>query len=166
MKTQTGPHCVKGVHNGVFSGPYFTPFKLNTARYFVSLHIQSKCRKMRTRKNFFFRHFSRSAKWKPSLDHCYYFFLFCMFCIFDCYIWISDFSIDFLNTIFNIWILNCWRVFCSFENSAVITLINQSTNALIKKCFINRFLPNLQKILRNPWKQQKSLKNIFEWTHF
>ena len=35
---------------GVFSGPYFPAFGLNTERYFVSLRIQSECRKIRTRK--------------------------------------------------------------------------------------------------------------------
>ena len=45
---------------GVFSGPYFPAFGLNTVRYFVSLHIQSKCGKVRTRKNSVFVHFSRS----------------------------------------------------------------------------------------------------------
>ena len=37
----------------VFSGPYFPAFGLNTERYrayFASLRIQSKCRKIRTRK--------------------------------------------------------------------------------------------------------------------
>ena len=35
---------------GNFSGPYFPAFGLNTERYFVSLHIQSKFKKIRTRK--------------------------------------------------------------------------------------------------------------------
>ena len=48
--------------HGVFSGPYFPAFGLNTERYFVSLHIQSECGKIRTRKNSVFGHFSRSAK--------------------------------------------------------------------------------------------------------
>ena len=30
-------HCVKSVQNGVFSGPYFPEFGLNTERYEVSL---------------------------------------------------------------------------------------------------------------------------------
>ena len=46
---------------GVFSGPYFPAFGLNTERYFVSLRIQSECRKIRTRKNSIFGHFSGSA---------------------------------------------------------------------------------------------------------
>ena len=45
---------------GVFSGPYFPAFGLNTVRYSASLHLQSKCRKIRTRKNFVIGHFSRS----------------------------------------------------------------------------------------------------------
>ena len=36
--------------HGVFSGPYFPAFGLNTERYTVSLRIQSKCGKIRTRK--------------------------------------------------------------------------------------------------------------------
>ena len=35
---------------GVFSGPYFPAFGLNTERYGVSLCIQSECGKIRTRK--------------------------------------------------------------------------------------------------------------------
>ena len=30
---------------GIFSGPYFPAFQLNTEKYFVSLHIQSECKK-------------------------------------------------------------------------------------------------------------------------
>ena len=45
---------------GVISGPYFPAFGLNTEGYFVSLHIQSKCGKIRTRNNSVFGHFSRS----------------------------------------------------------------------------------------------------------
>ena len=39
---------------GVFSGSYFPAFWLNTARYSVSLRIQSEGGKKRTRKNFVF----------------------------------------------------------------------------------------------------------------
>ena len=42
-------HCVKSVHIRSYSGPYFPAFGLNTERYEVSLRIQSKCRKIRTR---------------------------------------------------------------------------------------------------------------------
>ena len=35
---------------GSFSGPYFRAFGLNTERYRVSLRIQSKCEKIKTRK--------------------------------------------------------------------------------------------------------------------
>ena len=45
---------------GVFSGPYFPAFGLNTERYSVSLRIQSECGKIRTRKDSVFGHFSRS----------------------------------------------------------------------------------------------------------
>ena len=43
-------HCIKSVHIRSFSGSYFPAFRLNTERYFVSLRIQSKCGKIRTRK--------------------------------------------------------------------------------------------------------------------
>ena len=46
---------------GVFCGPYFPAFGLNTERYFVSLRIQSECGKIRTRKNSVFGHFLHSA---------------------------------------------------------------------------------------------------------
>ena len=42
-------HCVKSVRIRSYSGPHFPTFGLNTERYSVSLRIQSKCRKMRTR---------------------------------------------------------------------------------------------------------------------
>ena len=45
---------------GVFSGPYFPTFGLNTEKYEVSLRIQSECRKIRIRKNFVFGHISHS----------------------------------------------------------------------------------------------------------
>ena len=43
-------HFVKSVGIRSFSGPYFPAFGLNTERYSVSLHIQSKCGKIRTKK--------------------------------------------------------------------------------------------------------------------
>ena len=46
---------------GVFSGPYFPAFELNAERYFVSLRIQPKRGKIRTRENSVFGHFSRST---------------------------------------------------------------------------------------------------------
>ena len=42
-------HCVKSVPVRSYSSPHFPAFGLNTERYYVSLHIQSKCGKMRTR---------------------------------------------------------------------------------------------------------------------
>ena len=45
---------------GVFSGPYFRPFGLDTERYEVSLRMQSECAKIRIRKNSEFGQFSRS----------------------------------------------------------------------------------------------------------
>ena len=44
------PHCVKSVRIRRFSGPYFPAFGLNTKRYGVSLRIQLKCGKIRTRR--------------------------------------------------------------------------------------------------------------------
>ena len=43
-------HCIKSVRIWSFSGSYFPASGPNTERYEVSLHIQSKCEKMRTRK--------------------------------------------------------------------------------------------------------------------
>ena len=43
-------HCVKSVCIRSFSSPYFPSFGLNTERYSLSLRIQSKCRKIRTKK--------------------------------------------------------------------------------------------------------------------
>ena len=61
LETACMQHCVKYVQIRTFSGPYFPAFGLNTKRYFVSLRIQFKCGEIRTRKNSFFGHFSRSA---------------------------------------------------------------------------------------------------------
>ena len=47
----------------VFSGPYFPEFGLNTEIYGVNLHIYSEYRKIRTRKNSVFGHFSRSTNY-------------------------------------------------------------------------------------------------------
>ena len=52
---------------GVFSGPYFPAFGLNTERYRVSLRIQFEWGKIRTRNNSVFGHFSRSAEYTS--DH-------------------------------------------------------------------------------------------------
>ena len=46
---------------GVFSGPHFPAFGLNTERYEVSLRIQSECGKIRTRKYSVFGHISHSV---------------------------------------------------------------------------------------------------------
>ena len=46
----TRSHCVKRSKYGVFSGPFFPVFGLNTEIYGVNLRIQSECRKIRTRK--------------------------------------------------------------------------------------------------------------------
>ena len=46
---------------GVYPGPYFPAFGLNTEKYFVSFRIQSECGKIRTRKNSVFGQLSRSV---------------------------------------------------------------------------------------------------------
>ena len=46
----------------VFPGLYFPAFRLNTEIYEINLRIQSEYRKIRTRKNSVFGHFSRSVK--------------------------------------------------------------------------------------------------------
>ena len=47
---------------GVFSGPYFPVFGLNTEIYGVNLRIHSEYRKIRTRKNSVFKYFYRSEE--------------------------------------------------------------------------------------------------------
>ena len=42
-------HCVKSVCIRGYSGPYFPAFGLNTERFRISLRIQSKCGKIRSR---------------------------------------------------------------------------------------------------------------------
>ena len=48
--------------HGVFSGPYFPAFELNTEIYGVNLRIQSKCRKIWAGKNSVFAQFLHSEK--------------------------------------------------------------------------------------------------------
>ena len=47
---------------GVISGPYFPVFGLNTEIYFVNFRIECEYRKMRTRNNSVFGHFSRNVR--------------------------------------------------------------------------------------------------------
>ena len=54
-------HYVKSIQIRSFSGPYFPAFGLNIEIYGVNLRIQSEYRKIRTRKNSVFGHFSRSG---------------------------------------------------------------------------------------------------------
>ena len=65
--------CLKVPKYGVFSGPYFPAFGLNTERYEVSLRIQSKCGKIRTKKYSVFGHFSRGdfVALNGRYDYCY-----------------------------------------------------------------------------------------------
>ena len=56
---------------GVFSGPYFPAFGLNTEIYSVNLRIQSEYRKIRTRKTSVFGHFSRSVEVAQELEDLY-----------------------------------------------------------------------------------------------
>ena len=53
-------NCVKSVKIRNFSGPYFPAFGQNTETHAVSLRIQSKSEKIRTRKNSVFGHILRS----------------------------------------------------------------------------------------------------------
>ena len=55
---------------GVFSGPYFPAFGLNTEFYSVNLRIQFKCGEKRIRKNSVFGHFSRSARLNVCFEYC------------------------------------------------------------------------------------------------
>ena len=49
--------CEKQPNCGVFSGPYFPVFVLNTEIYAVNLRIQSEYEEIQTRKNSVFRYF-------------------------------------------------------------------------------------------------------------
>ena len=55
------PTACKMSKYGVFSGPYFPVFGLNTEIYFVNLQIRSECRKRGTRKKPVFGHFWHSS---------------------------------------------------------------------------------------------------------
>ena len=66
-------HCVKESKYGVFSGPHFPIFGLNTERYGVLIEIlrrdiQSECGNIRTRKNSVFGHFSRSQGFPKNIS--------------------------------------------------------------------------------------------------
>ena len=61
-------HWVRVSKYGVFSGPYFPVFGLNTERHGVSLRIQSECAKIQTRKNSVLGHFSGNVQVGISLD--------------------------------------------------------------------------------------------------
>ena len=54
---------------GVISGPYYPVFRLNTEIYSLNLRIQSEYRKIRTRNNSVFGHFSRSVNFGISSFH-------------------------------------------------------------------------------------------------
>ena len=56
---------------GVFSGPYFHVFGLNTEIYSADLRIQSKYGKIRTRKNSAFRYFLRSVSYLVLQTYCH-----------------------------------------------------------------------------------------------
>ena len=66
LRKRCNVHCVKSVQIRSFCGPYFPAFGLHTEG--VSPSIQSECRKIRTRKNSVFGHFSRSGF---SVQHCW-----------------------------------------------------------------------------------------------
>ena len=59
---------------GLFSGPYFRVFGLNTKIYRVNLRIQSEYRKIRIRKNSVFGHFSGSGNNSNQIlfSYCFY----------------------------------------------------------------------------------------------
>ena len=77
------PSCTawKASRYGVISGPYFPAFGMNTEIYFVNLLIQSEYRKIRTRNNSVFGHFSCSDEiqvwicglWNWWWKHTYFF---------------------------------------------------------------------------------------------
>ena len=58
--------CIRSVQIRSYFWSVFSCFGLNTEIYFVDLHIQSEYRKIRTRNNSVFGHFSRSGGSKNS----------------------------------------------------------------------------------------------------
>ena len=54
-------HCVKSIQKQSYFWFVFSCIRIEYKRYFVSLRIQSECKKIRTRNNSVFGHFSRSA---------------------------------------------------------------------------------------------------------
>ena len=52
-------YWVKSAQIQSYSGPYFPVFGLNTAIYSVNIRLQTEYRKIRTRNNFIFGHFSK-----------------------------------------------------------------------------------------------------------
>ena len=63
-------HCVKSVQIRSNVWSVFSRIRIEYGRYFVSLHIQSECGKIRTRNYSVFEHFSRSVTPPISnLDH-------------------------------------------------------------------------------------------------
>ena len=54
-------HCVKSIQIQSYFWFAFSCIRIEYRRYFVSLRIQSECKKIRTRNNSVFGHFSRSA---------------------------------------------------------------------------------------------------------
>ena len=52
-------YWVKSVQMRIISGPYFPVFGLNTAIFSVNLRLQTEYRKIKTRNNFVFGHFSK-----------------------------------------------------------------------------------------------------------
>ena len=63
---------------GVISGPYFPVFRLNTEICFVNLRIQSEYRKIRTRNNSVFGHFSRCVLFNKLTIFCVSIFIRCL----------------------------------------------------------------------------------------
>ena len=67
VKLYKYPSAVRGTawkvsKYGVFSGPYFPVFGLNTEIYYVNFRIESEYWKIRTRENSVFEHFSRCER--------------------------------------------------------------------------------------------------------
>ena len=61
-------HSVKSVQIWSFSGPYFPAFGLNTDNYSVNYRVESKCKKIRTRKNSLFGLLLRSGMYLNILE--------------------------------------------------------------------------------------------------
>ena len=133
---------------GVFSGPYFPPFRLKMEIYSVNLRIQSECGKIRTR-NSLFGHLSRYRVIKnisnKTNTNLYSFFKLFKF-----------FSIVFRGIILEE----------KFPHASLETRLIKPTTLLKKRLWQGCFLVNFVKFLRTPFLQNNSGRLLLHFTGF